>query len=137
MPRLIFAFAALVMALSACGTTSSSSTKFTGDKKVIADAVAELQKAGERKDAGKICKEILAADLVAAIERDGSSCTKEVKAAIDDADDFSLKVQDVTINGTTADVKVKGKAGKKDRLATFQFRKENGKWRATSLSPGG
>ena len=56
----------------------------------------------------------------------------EVAAAIDDANEFDLEVRKVTVNGTTATADVqRGKDGPSETMA---FARENGQWRATSLS---
>ena len=49
---------------------------------------------------------MLAGSLVKQIEQAGSSCEVEIDKAIRDADDYDLEVQDVTISGDTAPVRV-------------------------------
>jgi hypothetical protein len=124
-----------VLALAACGQTESSSDKFKGEEKRVADVVEDLQSAGEKKDADKICNDILARSLVEQVRAAGSDCASEMDKSIKDADDFELEVQSVTVRGTTAQARVKGDAGKdrRDPVRTFSFVKENGKWRATAL----
>jgi hypothetical protein len=120
-----------VLAVAGCTTTSSSSSKFTGAKGQVADVVSNLQQAGQRKDANKICTQILSRSLVQAISDAGTSCEQEMKKAIDDADDFDLTVQSVTINGNQATARVR--RGKDGPTATFKFVRESGGWRATSF----
>jgi isoaspartyl peptidase/L-asparaginase-like protein (Ntn-hydrolase superfamily) len=122
---------ALAVALAGCTSTSGTSSKFTGAKGDVADVVANLQQAGQRKDANKICTQILSRTLVQALSDAGTSCEQEMKKAIDDADDFDLTVQNVTINGNQATAQVR--RGKDGPTATFKFVRESGGWRATSF----
>jgi hypothetical protein len=126
---------AAALALAACGQTESSSDKFKGEEKKVANVVEDLQSAGEKKDADKICNDILARSLVQQVKAAGSDCASEMDKSIKDADDFELEVQTVSVRGTTAQARVKGNAGKnrRDPVRTFSFVKENGRWRATAL----
>jgi hypothetical protein len=57
---------AAALALSACGTASSSNdVKFTGAQKDVADVVDKLASAGQRHNASAICNDILSKQLVA------------------------------------------------------------------------
>ncbi len=125
-----FALAAL---LAACGAQPSSSSKFSGDEKQVADVVEKLQSDGESRDAKGICQDVLAGSLVKQIEQAGSSCEVEIDKAIRDADDYDLEVQDVTVSGNTATAKVKGKVGDADQVREFKFVREKAGWRATDL----
>jgi hypothetical protein len=121
-----------VLAVAGCAsTTSSSSTKFSGAQGQVAQVVSDLQKAGERKDAGKICSEILSKKLVDQLSAAGTSCNQEMDKAIADADDFDLTVQKVTVQGSSATAVVR--RGKDGPTATFRFVREGGKWKATDF----
>jgi hypothetical protein len=138
MPRALLSSLALIAAsaLAACGGSASSAGKFDGERKAVAEVVEDLQTAGERKDAGKICDDILARPLAQQIRAAGADCEAEMKKSLEDADDFELEVQSVTINGNRATARVKGEDGDRDRVETFEFVKERGGWRATALSSG-
>ena len=124
-----------VVALAVAGCTSSSgsdsSAKFTGTEREVAQVVADLQKDGERKDAQKICSDILARSLVDRLGDAGTSCAQEMDKAIADADDFDLSVQKVTVNGSSATAVVR--RGDDGPTATFRFVREGGKWKATDF----
>lgn len=124
---------ALAAVLAACGGQPSSSTKFSGDEKQVADVVEKLQSDGESRDAKGICEDVLASALVKQIQQAGSTCEVEIDKAIRDADDYDLEVQDVTITGSTATAKVKGKVGDADQVREFRFVREKAGWRATDL----
>lgn len=126
---------ALTLALAGCGGESSSATRFDeGDERAVAETVEEMQTAGGRNDAAKLCRELIARALREKIASGGTSCDKELEKAIQDADMFELDVRDVTVSGTTARATVRGKTGKdKTTTKTFQFVKEDGRWRASSF----
>jgi putative aminopeptidase FrvX len=129
------ALAVIAVALGVAGCTSttgsSSSSKFTGAQGQVAKVVSDLSQAGQRKDAQKICTQILSQALVRQLSDAGTSCQAEMKKAIDDADDYDLNVQRVTVNGSQATAVVK--RGSDGPTATFRFVRENGAWKATSF----
>jgi hypothetical protein len=123
-----------VLALAGCGaeTDPSSAERFEGEERAVAQKVEDLQEAGEGRNPEDICSEILAQSLVQQLEAAGADCAEEMEKAIDDADDFDLEVQDVTVSGSTATAEVRrGEDGPTERM---EFTRENGQWRATSLS---
>jgi hypothetical protein len=123
---------AIAAGLAGCTTTGTGSTsKFTGAKADVAKVVSDLSSAGQRKDAGKICTQILAQSLIRKLSDAGTSCQQEMKKAIDDADDFALDVKSVTITGNQATAVVR--RGDKGPTETFRFVREAGGWRATSF----
>jgi hypothetical protein len=128
---------AVVLALAAlasgCGASGSSAGDFEGEEKRVADVVEQLQSAGEAGDAAEICNEVLAKELRDQIQEAGASCEQELEKAINDADDFELDVEDVTISGNSATAKVKGRDGGEERVRDFEFVREGSDWRATSL----
>ena len=123
-----------VLALAGCGAQAdtSSAEKFKGDERAVAQKVEDLQDAGRGGKAEDICSDILASSLVQQIEAAGGDCADEMKKAIEDAQDYKLDVQKVTISGSDATVEVR--RGDDGPTATMEFTKENGQWRATSLS---
>jgi hypothetical protein len=130
MRRLLVIAAAL--ALSACGTASSSNdVKFTGAQQDVADVIDKLAAAGQRHNAATICDDILSKQVVAELKSAGGDCEDEMKDAISDATDYDLQVRSVKIDGNNATAQVR--QGDKGKVATFTFVKENGDWRATSF----
>jgi len=118
---------------SGCAGGASSSSDFKGEEKKVADVVEKLQSAGETGDAKEICDDILARSLSDQIKAAGSTCEQEMDKAIKDADDFDLAVEDVTVSGSSATAKVKGRDRGADRVRTFQFERDGSSWRATNL----
>ena len=123
-----------VLALAGCGAEAdpSSVEKFEGEERAVAQKVEDLQEAGEGRNPDDICSEILARSLVQQLEAAGVDCADEMEKAIDDADDYDLNVQDVTISGSTATARVR--RGNDGPTVTMELTRENDQWRATSLS---
>jgi hypothetical protein len=128
------ALVAAVLGMAGCtstGGSSSSSAKFTGAQGAVAKVVSDLQQAGERKNANKVCTEILARKLVDTLGQEGTSCSQEIKKAMDDTDDFKLEVQRVAVTGSTATAVVR--SGDDGPTSTFRFVREGGRWKASDF----
>ena len=128
---LIALFAAML--LTGCTQTRTTSNDFTGERKQVADRVADLADDGQRKRAAAICENLLADELVKQVSAAGSSCAAEMKKAIDDADGFDLEVTKVDINGSNATATVRSKDRGKNVDRTFEFVKQDGEWRITGF----
>src|SRR5436309_441161 len=114
-PRLAALALLPALALGACGQTAKDSAgDFKGDQKAVAQVVEDLQDAGRKGDAGKICTDLLTPALVTRIQQASSGkCDSVLKDALSDADAFELQVQKVTITGDRADAVVQSQAGDK------------------------
>jgi len=128
---LIALFAAML--LTGCTQTQTTSNDFTGERKQVADRVADLADDGQRKRADAICENLLADELVKQVSAAGSSCAAEMKKAIDDADGFDLEVTKVDINGSNATATVRSQDRGKNVDRTFEFVKQDGDWRITGF----
>jgi len=127
----------VVLAVAGCGTQSQKSSvdKFTNaDEKAVAQKVEDLESAGKRGKADDICSDILSKALVDQLDTAGTNCATEMQKAIDDANEFSLTVEKVTVTGNNATAEVK--QGDKGPTEQMRFTKEGGQWRATALSAG-
>jgi hypothetical protein len=134
MSRAQLAVPVVLAALAAgCGASASSAGDFEGEERRVADVVEKLQSAGETGDAAEICDEVLASDLREEMQAAGANCEQELEKAIQDADDFELEVEDVTITGDSATAKVRGRDQGEERVRDFEFVREGSGWRATSL----
>jgi len=134
-PRLAALALVAAAGLSACGQTAKDSAgKFKGEQKAVAQVVEDLQDAGSKHDAKKICSDLLAPALVTRIQQASSGkCDSVLRDALGDADAFELQVQKVTINGTTADATVQSQSGDKKRTDTLQLQKVGGGWKIATL----
>jgi hypothetical protein len=134
MKRVVLAL--VLLGLAGCGaqtTASSSLDKFEDpQEKAVAQKVEDLEADGKRGKVDDICSDILAQSLVSQLNAAGTDCPTEIQKAIDDANEFDLETQKVTINGNTATAEVK--QGDKAGIEKMQFTREKNDWRATSLS---
>jgi hypothetical protein len=122
----------LAVALAGCATTASNnSKKFSGPSADVAKAVSDLQSAGQRKDANKLCTQVLSRSLVGSLSTGGTTCKAEMDKAIADADDFSLTVEDVKVNGTNATATVRN--GDNGPTKTLQLVREDNRWKVSNL----
>jgi hypothetical protein len=127
----------LLLALAGCSTQGQTSSvdNFTdNDQRAVAQKVEDLEDAGKSNKPDDICSNILAKTLVSQLDAAGTDCPTEMKKAIEDANDYDLEVTKVAITGTTATAEVK--RGEDGPTETMKFARENGDWRATSLSGG-
>ena len=135
MKRLAVPIVIAAVALAGCGAQAdqtSSADKFQGEERAVAQKIEDLQEAGESRKPEDICSQILSRTLVSQLEAAGADCASEMEKAIDDADDYDLDVQEVTVTGSNATASVR--RGEDGPTETMEFTKENGEWRATALS---
>ncbi len=130
MRRTLAIAAALTFGLSACGSPAAPSKSET-DQEQITKVVDSLAVAGTRRDAEKICTQILAKTLVAELKAAGGDCVTEMDRAIKDATDYDLQVVSVKVNGPNATAQVR--QGDDGAVATFTFVKEGDAWKASAL----
>jgi hypothetical protein len=129
----------LVVALGGCGAQKDSSTKFSGAKRPVAQAIEDLQSAGQKGDSKKICSDLLATSVVKRITTPTKTCSKVVKQQLDDADSFELEVVSVALDGSKtsaaahATARVKSTDNGEDRFDNFTLIKEAGRWKIQSL----
>lgn len=135
MKRLAVPIVIAALVLAGCGAQAdqtSSVDKFQGEERAVAQKIEDLQEAGESRKPEDICSQILSRTLVSQLEAAGADCASEMEKAIDDADDYDLDVQKVTVTGSNATASVR--RGDDGPTETMEFTKENGEWRATALS---
>ncbi len=135
--------AAVALAVAGCGgaTKNENTTgKFTGQQKLIAQTVEDLQTATEKSNETKICGSLITTQLQQQIaaKAGAKGCAVAVNHAIKDSDQSDLTVKTVTIDPTDpakATAVVKEKTDKnKSRSVTLQFAKQGTAWRISSFS---
>ena len=138
--RPLLALGLLAISLAGCTQEKDSSEKFTGPKRSVAQAIEDLQEAGRKGDAKKVCADLLASSVVKRVTTPAKTCTKVVDQQLDDADTFELEVVSVSLDGATsgagashATARVKSTDNGKDRFDLFTLVKESGRWRIQSL----
>jgi ABC-type oligopeptide transport system substrate-binding subunit len=126
----------LVLASALAGCTQSGGTTtsgFKGEERNVADAIADFSTAAGKKEESKACTESLSKGLVERIAEGGKSCPSELGKAFDDADASALKIDDVTVTGTTATADVFVDDRDKEIHRTFKLVDEDGDWRIDSF----
>jgi hypothetical protein len=104
MRRPFFALLALLAAAAVgCGTTTPGTGSFKGAEGDVAQAVADLQTAGQKDETRRVCREILSSRITATL---GARCEQTVHQAFQDADSTELGVDSVRITGQSARVRV-------------------------------
>jgi hypothetical protein len=117
------------VALAGCAGANTSTRNFKGTQRDVADAIASFGSAGQRKDAKKICTELLTVEYANSMRAPKRSCEDEIKDAVGDSDDFDLTVKTVSVNGANATAAVEND----DRTSTFRLQRVGAAWRIASL----
>ena len=132
--RLLVPALAAVLLAAGCGQgTKTSAGKFSGEQKVVATTIDDLQSAGRKGDAQKICSDLLAPSLLQQIRRASGDCAKTLDGALQDVDSFGMTVEKVAINGNQATATVKSDAGNSSRTDQIQLQKVGSNWKIASL----
>lgn len=129
------------LALAGCaggGGTSNvnSASDFTGEQKLVANIVEDLQSAAEDSDERKICGSLLVAELRDAIaaKNKAATCTAALEKGLKDTDQADLTVKRVVIDGDTATVVVQAKLGDDARREqVVGLAKVAGAWKISKL----
>ncbi|HTA12203.1 MAG TPA: hypothetical protein VK765_02190 [Solirubrobacteraceae bacterium] len=117
--------------LAACGTAGSTSTsRFTGVKREVAQGIASLQSDAAGVEQKKVCTEDLSASVV---KRLGGTkgCEAAIKRQLDQVDELEVSVQSVNVTGTTATATVKSIHEGKNKLSTLTLVKEGHAWKVS------
>jgi hypothetical protein len=123
-PRALPALLSLTALLAGCAPTSGSSDSagdFRGDQRAVATIVEDLESAASKGDQDRICRTLLAPELVQRLSSPARGCPASVERALKNSDTFSLDVQTVRISGDTARARVKVENGDRDRFATIEL----------------
>jgi hypothetical protein len=125
---------ATALVLAACGASTTSSKSYTGSKKGVAEAISSFQSDATALDGGKICKELLAAPVVERLTEKGATCERSIKSALEEVDTYTVTVEEIEVNGSSATAKVKSTVYGKEKAGTMSLVKEGGSWKVSDLS---
>jgi hypothetical protein len=129
----LITLAAAGIALAGCSATPPSSAKsFKGAERDVAQVVDDMQKAGRTGKPDKLCNDIFTAELANSFKAGSATCVDEIEKAMRDVNDYDIKVQDVTIDGSSATAKVT--QGKEKVSGTIGFQRIGNAWRVSSIS---
>jgi hypothetical protein len=122
------------LVLTACGAAgSSSSGDFKGTQGEVAQVVEDLQKAAGDDNAGEICVNLLATDLLDALKTKSINCAKAVDTALDAVDSTELKTDSVRVTGATATARVTSGSGDGSSTHTMRFVRDGRNWKIAAL----
>ena len=127
--------ALLLAALSGCGTVpTKTSTTFTGESAAVAQAINTFQSAAQSRDTSKLCNQVLAPALVAKLKDSGGGCTHVVGNQLNTVENYDLTIESITVNGTSAQARVKTISAGKTHFDTLLLTKVGNSWRLSGLS---
>jgi len=116
-----------VLTLVACGKEKPTQQ--------VHDAVDRFGKAVADKDYQELCDNLLAANLINALEDQGVPCELALKTGFASVKDPKIAVKTVAVNGDKALVSVHSTAAnEKPSDDTIALVKEKGKWKISSLA---
>ena len=124
----------LALTLAACGGTTDSTQDFDGAQQDVAQAIEDLEEAGQEDEPRRICQALLAKAVVDSIEGAGGTCEEAVDKALDQTDTFSLTVESVRISGNTARARVETGVDE-EKIETIELVREGDAWKISKL-PG-
>jgi hypothetical protein len=130
--------AVIALALAGAGCASSVSTSaFKGEKRDVAETIANLQSDVSSGDEQKVCSRELSSALVARLNTARGGCKQAIKRQQKEIDSFSASVQSVRIGGTakapTASARVKSTFSGKSVYKNVSLIKEAGKWKIAGI----
>jgi hypothetical protein len=125
--------ALLALALSACGSTVSTSG-FKGEQHQAAQAISNLQSDATAADQKKICAEDLAGAIVTRLGG-AKGCEAAIKNQLAEIDSLEVNIQSLTIGsaGASASAAIKSIYSGKTRLHSVSLVREGGKWKVSGL----
>ncbi len=142
-PLCLSAAVIALVAVSGCaqgGTkTTSSSDKYSGNEKLVANTIEDFQASATADDGAKICSRQITAQLAEQISQknSGASCASVVTAGMKATDEADLTVTDVTIDpkdANKATATVSAKTGEKaSQKYSFTLERVDKRWQISSF----
>jgi hypothetical protein len=125
----------LLAAAAGCGGAGSSADDFEGQQKAIAEVVEDLEQASVDDEPAKICRDILAQNLVRAAS---GGCERAVDQALKDADVYDLKVTRIDparITPQTREATATVESGREeDQVEKMTLVREGRAWKISRLA---
>ena len=128
MPVLVrLAVLAVVLTLAACGKEKPT--------QAVRKSVERFGKAVAAHDYQELCDNLLAANLIAALEERGVPCELALKTGLGATKDAKISIKTIAVNGNRALVGVHSTAANQAPSDdTLNLVKEHGKWKVSSLA---
>ena len=106
--------------------------RFQGAEKDVAKTLDDLSEAARKRDAARVCAQLLSRRRVDALDRD-SSCRTAMDDQLTSSDVFALDVDDIKVAVNRATAKVRSNFDGDKTLRTLAFVLEGGRWRLDSV----
>jgi hypothetical protein len=119
--------------LTACGTSSVSTSGYSGEAKAVAQRISDFQSDATAADQQKVCKNDLAASVLAKLQKSGSGCEAALKHQLTQIDNLELKVNSIDVSGKTASAVVESMWSGKTIKSKLLLSKEGGSWKVAGL----
>lgn len=138
LPALLLPLLLTASVLAGCGAPPSSAEDFEGEARAVAETVEDIQRAAERQETDRICRDFLTDALGQSVAAGGQTCQEQLEKSVEDVDVFELEVEDVEVNGTTATATVRGESEPEDSVRRFRLEKtgQPARWRVDSFGEG-
>ena len=116
-----------VLTLAACGKERPT--------QAVRKSVEHFGKDVAKQDYNDLCKNVLAANLISALEGSGVPCELALKTGFSGVKDPKLAIKSIAVNGDRALANVHSTASNQPASDdTLSLIKEKGKWRISSLA---
>jgi hypothetical protein len=140
LPRLLAIAGTLAVAggLSACGTSSVSTSAYSGEAKAVAQRISDFQTDATGTNQQKVCHEDLAASVLAklakgTVAKGTGDCESALKHQLAQIDNVELKVQSIDVTGKHASAIVESVWSGKTVKSKLLLTKESGAWKVAGL----
>jgi hypothetical protein len=132
----ILGSACLAVTLGGCSLTpssSSSSSGYTGQKASVAAVLNLLASDSNSGNGRDICEHVLASALRSTLNKSGS-CQTKIDNQLKTVDDFTLKIESITLAGSVATSKVQTVDDGKKVVQTVSLAHQKAGWRLVSAA---
>jgi hypothetical protein len=125
----------VALAMVGCGSAAprDSAQDFKGEERAVAAAVEQLESAARSNKPATVCDKLLSDSLLETLEQQGTTCRTGVKEGFDDADSIDLTVEDVSISGDKATVKLVSGTGSDEKNDTLELERDGTDWKISQL----
>ena len=138
MSRRILLLLPLVL-VAGCAPANSGgvdTSRFTGAEKGVATTLKDLADAGQKRDGGRVCSDLLSKRLVDRLDSGNGSCQTALDDQLDDADVFTLDVakDGITVDGNRATAVARSEFDGNKQPRTLHLVLEGRRWKLDSVS---
>ena len=129
LPLLLLAAPLCALALTGCGTSTSTSG-FSGAEHEVAQAISNFQSAATAGEGSKICADYLSGEIVSKLGG-RSGCERAIKHQLAQVDNLELTITGIKVapDGTSATATVKSTHYGKQAIQPLMLAKEGSSWK--------